>query len=71
MRYDQFLYYSNKGDKIIVVSDTQGYFTVLRGYKIKKASHGGMFEVIKTRLYSGSKSPILGMSRHQHNVLFV
>ena len=66
VRFESFLSYNHKSEKYIIVADSEGYLLIFRC----KGDKGGNAE-FKARVFSGSKSAILGMSRNLNNVLFV
>jgi hypothetical protein len=66
VNFEQFIVHMHKGDKYVLVGDSDGYIIIFKC----KAEKGITLEY-KTRIYTGSKESIINFSRHHHNVLFV
>ena len=64
--FERFIVHMHKGEKFIVVSDSLGHLATFKG----KGDKGNHFE-FKSRLFTGVKESIMGMSRHQQNILYV
>lgn len=68
INYEHLMVYAHKGDHLILVTDSDGYITIMQPKKKKSST---IIYEFKARLFSGLHQSILSLARHQHNVLFV
>lgn len=68
VNYEHLMVYAHKGDHLILVTDSDGYITIMQPKKKKSST---IIYEFKARLFSGLHQSILSLARHQHNVLFV
>lgn len=68
VKFENLMVYAHKGDHLIIVTDSEGFITIM--YPKKQKSNTMHYE-FKSRIYSGISQSILSLARHQQNVLFL